>query len=142
MSFKFKNIDALQRDTEIEGTTGTPLGLAGGITLNLLCASDANPRWKTGGEKFRAELRRLGRANASEDRVKKFLAEEFAKMFVIGWEGVLNADDDQPVPLTKESCVAFLLAADDAIPAIQEIVYDSKNFRGQRIEAIVEAGKS
>ena len=139
--FKFGNIDDLKRSRDIEGETGTEVALKGGIKFQLLCASDANPAWKQHGEAFRAELRRLSRAGASDDRVKKYLARELTRMFVKGWEDVVDIEG-HPIPFTKEACEAFLVEADDAIPVVQEIVYDTQNFRGQRIEAIVEAGKA
>ena len=139
--FRFGNIEDLKRNRDIEGEAGTEVALRGGIKLRLLCASDANPRWKQYGEAFRAELRRLSRAGASDDRVKKYLAEQLTRIFVKDWEGVVDTDG-HPIPFTKEASEAFLIEADDAIPAIQEIVYDTQNFRGQRIEAIVEAAKN
>lgn len=139
--FKFGNIDDLKRNRDIEGETGTEVALRGGIKLRLLCATDANPAWKQHGEAFRNELRRLARAGASDERVKKYLAHELTRLFVKGWEGVMDTEGNA-IPWTKEACEAFLVEADDAIPAIQDIVYDTQNFRGQRIEAIVEAGKA
>lgn len=134
-NFRFKNIDKLKRNRDIEGITGTELGLGAGITLTVLCASDANPRWRQFGDDYTAEVRRLIKAKASEDRVKKFQAAEFARLFVIAWEGVVDADDN-PIPMTLEACTAFLYEADDAIPAIQETVFETKFFRGQRVEAV------
>ena len=134
--FNFKNIDSQKRNREIEGTTGAELGLAGGVTLQVLAATDANPRWKQFGDDYLAEVRRLVRAKASDERVKAFQADQFAKLFVIGWD-VLNADDDSPIPLTYEACVAYLMESDDAIPAIQAMVFENQNFRGARIEAVV-----
>lgn len=134
--FKFKNIDQQKRNREIEGVTGTELGLAGGITLMVLAATDANPRWKQFGQAYRDEVGRLIRAKASDERVKAFQADHFSRMFVIGWD-VLDADSDRPIPLTHEACVEFLLESDDAIPAIQATVFENQNFRGARIEALV-----
>ena len=41
-----------------------------------------------------------------------------------------------------EAGEAFLLAADDAYAAVDAIVYETKNFRGQRIEAVVDEVKN
>lgn len=135
--FKFKNIDQQKRNREIEGVTGAELGLAGDITLMVLAATDANPRWKQFGETYANEIRRLVRAKASDGRVKAFQAKEFAKLFIIAWD-VKDAETDQDIPLTPEACEAFLLESDDAIPAIQAMVFETQNFRGARIEAISE----
>lgn len=134
-SFKFKNIDKQKRNRDIEGVVGTELGLAGGVTLQVLAATDANPRWKQFGQDYLDEVKRLIRAKASDERVKAFQADQFARIFVIGWD-VLDAEDDSPIPLTYEACVAYLMESDDAIPAIQATVFDNQNFRGARIEAI------
>ena len=145
MARKFKNIDQLQRNREIEGIIGTPVGLPGGITLQVLCATDANPRWAANGEKFSAEVRRLSRANVPDDRTRKFLAEQFTRLFIIGWEGVKEDDGnggEVDVPFSADACVDFLLATDDALPALQQVVYDTKMFRGERIEIIANSLKN
>ena len=139
--FRFKGVDQQKRNRELEGVIGAELGLAGGITLRVLAATDANPRWKQFGQTYRDEVGRLIRAKASDERVKAFQAEHFARLFVIGWD-VLNEDDDRPIPLTHEACVDFLLESDDAIPAIQATVFENQNFRGARIEAIVNSAKN
>lgn len=137
MARKFKNIDQLQRNKEIEGTIGTPVGFPGGITLQVLAATDANPKWKAFGEKFSAEVRRMSRANVPDDKSRKYLAEQYALLFVIGWEGVFETDDsgnDVEVPFTHEAVVDFLMQTDDAIPGLQRVVFDTQMFRGERIE--------
>jgi hypothetical protein len=136
-AFKFRGIQKLQRNRDIE-RDGALLGI-GDVTLLVRAATDVNPAWRQFGDDFRAELRRLARANASEDRTKKFLAESFARMFVIGWpDPPIDDDSGQPVLFSTEACVAWLMQGDDQIPAIQGMVYDTQNFRGQRIEAIVD----
>lgn len=139
--FKFGNIKQLQRDREVEGTTGTQIHLRGGICITALCASDANPAWKKFGEDFLAELKRLSRANASDERVKEYLAAELTRLMVRNIEGVVD-EDGNAIPFSPEMSRQFLKEADDAIPALQNIVYDTQNFRGQRIEAIVESAKN
>jgi hypothetical protein len=137
--FKFKNTARLTRDRKIEGETGTEVGLAGGDTLWLLAATDANPRWEKWGDDYLNELRRLTRANASTDRVKEFLAEWYTRMFVLRWS--VAGEDGQPVPFSTEACEAYLMQTDDVIPAIQRTVFETQNFRGARIEVVVGEGK-
>ena len=141
MSWTFKGIKEQIRNREIEGVSGTPLGLAGGMTLMILCASDANPRYKMYGEAYRRQAASLRRAKASEEVQKAFFAKEFAKMFVASWD-VRDEETDEPIPCTKEAVEAFLLESDDAIPAILEVYGDTINFRGQRIEVVVAAAKN
>ena len=59
---------------QMAGEMGTEIGLPGGITLTVLAASDANPRWEARREKTQIELRRLNNANASAQRKTAFLA--------------------------------------------------------------------
>mgnify|MGYP000452750931 CR=1 FL=1 len=142
MGFQFKNIDSLKRNREIEGTVGTTIGFkASGIALQVLAASDANPRWRELGDNYVNEYRRLQRANAPEERIKKFLAENLTRIFIIGWSGVLDVDGNE-IPFTHEACVALLLEVDDIIPALLEVVSDNMKFRGARIEIISDQLKN
>jgi hypothetical protein len=75
MSYKFKNAQRLKRDRCIEGETGTEIGFPGGDMLWILAATDANPRWVRFGDDYINGLRRLHRANASDERVKTWQAE-------------------------------------------------------------------
>ena len=95
--FKFGNIDHLKRDLKIEGETGTELGIEGGITLVVLAATEANPRWKARGEQVRAELNRLSNARADSKRVRDYLAGIYAECIVIGWRGVVDAEGREHV---------------------------------------------
>ena len=137
----FGNIDKLKRDRAVEGGEGTEIGFEGGITLVVLCASDANPAWKRYGDDFLAELRRLNRAHASEERVRRFLAEQYARLLVKDWRGVVDPQGHD-LPFSRDLCVELLYETDDILPALQALVHDSKNFRGQRIEAVIEAAKN
>lgn len=142
MGFQFKNIQSLKRNREIEGTIGTTIGFrSSGIALQVLAASDANPRWREFGESYTNEYRRLQRANASEERLNKFLAENLTKLFVVGWTGVRDEGDNE-VPFTREACVELLLATDDVVPALLEVVSDNMKFRGARIEIISDELKN
>ncbi len=135
MAYEFDNIEELQRKPEIE-SEGTELGLAGGITLIVRAASDANPLWRAQSDKIAKEIRRLRNARATNARVKSFLAPKYAQLLVKDWRGVKSKGIE--IPYSAEACTAFLLAADDAYAAVDEIVWDTQNFRGERVEAIVE----
>lgn len=139
-SYTFDGIEPMQRNRDIEGEKGTELGLPGGITLTVLAASDANPRWRNRGDEIRAELNRLTNARASAERIRAYLARIYADCIVIGWAGVKAKG--VAIPYSPEACAAFLRQADDAYAIVDNVVYDTKNFRGARIEATVEAAKN
>ncbi len=142
MTFNFKNIDSLKRNREIEGSIGTTIGFrSSGISLQVLAASDANPRWREFGDTYMNEFRRLQRANAPQERIDKFLAENLTRIFVKDWTGVLD-EAGNVVPFTQEACVALLLATDDIMPALLEVVSDNMKFRGARIEIIADELKN
>lgn len=134
--YQFDGIEPMQRNREIEGEKGAELGLPGGITLTVLAASDANPRWRNRGDEITAELNRLRNARAPSERTRKYLATIYSQCLVIGWKGVKSKGVE--VPFSPEACAAFLMAADDAYAAVDEVVYLTKNFRGARIEAVIE----
>lgn len=138
--YVFDNIESMQRNEEIEGKTGTELGLPGGITLTVLAASDANPRWRMRSEEIAAELRRLANARATPQRQREYLCKIYAECLVIGWRGVKSKGIE--IPFSVEACRAFLMAAFDAYNAVDAMVYETKNFRGQRVTAIVDAAKN
>lgn len=138
--YEFDNIKTMQRDRDIEGEKGTELGLPGGITLTVLAASDANPRWRNRSEEIASELNRLRNARATNDRVRRYLSRIYAECLVIGWAGVKSQGVD--LPYSVEACTAFLRKADDAYAAVDNVVYDTKNYRGQRLEAVVEQAKN
>ena len=138
--YEFDGIAVMQRDREIEGEKGTELGLPGGITFQVLAASDANPRWRNRSEEITAELNRLRNARADNVRVRRYLTRIYAECLVIGWKGVKSKGVE--IPFSVEACTAFLRQADDAYAAIDGVVYDSKNYRGARIEAVIEEAKN
>ena len=138
--YVFDNIDDLKRNREIEGETGTELGLPGDRTLIVLAASDANPRWRQQSEQILNELGRLRNARASSERVRAFLARKYAETLIKDWRGITS--NGTPIPFSPEACTAFLLAADDAYAAVDAVVYETKNFRGSRIEAVVGEAKN
>lgn len=142
MGFQFKNIDSLKRNREIEGVIGTTIGFrSSGIALQVLAASDANSRWREFGDNYLNEFRRLQRADAPQERINKFLAENLTRMFVIGWTGVFDQDGNE-VPFGHEACVALLLETDDIIPALLEVVSDNMKYRGARIEIVSDELKN
>lgn len=137
--YVFDNVESMLRDKDIEGRTGTELGLPNGSTLIVLCASDANPRWRMRSEEINNELRRLKNAGAPNEKVRHWLAGKFAECLVIGWRDVTSKG--VAVPFSVEACAAYLRKVDDAYAAVDAMVWDTKNYRGQRIEAVVaEAG--
>lgn len=138
--YQFDNIAPMQRNREIEGEKGTELGLPGGITLTVLAASDGNPRWRNRSDEIAAELNRLRNARAPGERVRKYLSTIYSQCLVIGWSGVKSKGVQ--IPFSAEACAAFLMAADDAYAILDGVVYESKNYRGARIEATVEAAKN
>ena len=135
--YEFGNVDHLKRDLAIEGETGTELGLEGGITLIVLAATDANTRWKARREQVRAELNRLTNAKADAKRSRDYLAGVYADTIVKDWRGVMDKAGNA-IPFSRDACKALLVQVDDAFTAVDAIIYDTKNFRGARIEAIVE----
>lgn len=139
MSFKFKNASLLKRNRKIEGEEGTEIGFNGGDTLWILAATDANPRWVRFGDEYINGLRRLTRANASDERVKTYQVEWFTRLFVLRWD--VKGENDEPIPFSAEACAAYLAETDDVVPAIQKTAFDNTNFRGDRIEAVVHEGK-
>lgn len=140
VKYTFDNIEALQRNRDIEGEKGTEIGLPGGITLTVLAASDANPRWAKRSGQIRNELRRLEAALAPPERQRAYLSRIYAECLVKDWRGVKS--DGVEVPYSVEACAAFLKLADDAFSAIDQVVYDTKMFRGERVEIAVEQGKA
>lgn len=139
MTYNFKNADRLKRNRTIEGETGTEIGFPGGDVLWVLAATDANLRWVKFGDEYINGLRRLQRANASDERVKAYQAEWFTNLFVLRWD--VKAEGDEPVPFSRDACRAYLMETDDVIPAIQQTAFNNQNFRGDKIEVAVDEGK-
>jgi hypothetical protein len=151
-NYKFGNIDHLKRNKDIEGETGTELGIEGtNITLITLAATDNNVRWRSVRQRVSAELRRLGNAKAPDEKTREYLAGVYSEALVIGWyslddkgeklNGIAGADGEL-IPFSKEACKQFLMEAFDAYTALEAVVYESKNFRGQRVEVAIEQGKA
>ena len=138
--YVFDDVDSMMRDRDIEGKSGTELGLPNGSTLIVLCASDANPRWKTRSMEISNELGRLRNAGADNRRVREWLSRIFAECLVIDWRNVKGGGVD--IPFSVEACTAYLRKVDDAYEAVDRIVWETKNFRGQRIKAVVAEGNA
>jgi len=136
--FRFRNIKKSQRNRDIEGVTGTELGLPDGVKLQVLCMSDANPRWVEFGDDYTAEVNRLTRAGASPKRQKQFFDEWLPRLFVIGWRDIPGENDDD-VPFSLDACQSYFRQSDDAYLAVLDLVRDTKNFRGARAQAVRES---
>lgn len=132
--YVFDGIEEMQRNRDIE-REGTELGLPGNRTLIVRAASDANPLWRAQSEQIGNELRRLANARAPTERVRAYLAGRFAELLVRDWKGIKSHGVE--IPYSVEACKAFLIAADDAYAAVDKMVWENTNFRGQRVEAIV-----
>ena len=137
--FIFDDIADMQRNRELE-KDGIEIGLPGNRTLIVRAASDANPLWRTRSEQVGNELRRLSNAKAPPERTRAYLAGVYAELLVKDWRGITGRG--VPIPYSVEAGKAFLLAADDAYAAVDAIVFDNKNFRAQRVEAIVDEVKN
>jgi hypothetical protein len=139
MDYQFDNIEEMQRKRDIEAE-GIELGLPGDITLVVRAASDANPAWRAASTAIGKELRRLRNARATNEELRRYLAPQYARHLVKDWRGVMSKGID--VPFSVEACTAFLLAADDAYAAVDQIVYDTLNFRAARVDTIIEHAKN
>ncbi len=138
--YVFDNIEAMLRVPEIEGKTGTELGIGGGMTLQVLAASDNNPRWRMRSEEINNTWTQLKNAKAEPKRQRHWWAAIYAECLVIGWKGVKSHGVE--LDFSVEACTAFLRKVDDAYAAVDAMVFDTKNFRGQRIIAVAaEASK-
>lgn len=135
-TFKFDNIDQLQRRRDIE-CNGVRLGLPGDIELIVRAASDANPLWKAQSERINAQLRAFVTARAGEGEIRAYLARKFAELLVKDWPKAPKANGE-PVPFSVDACEAFLLQADDAFAALDGMVWETKNFRTTMVTAVIE----
>jgi hypothetical protein len=137
--FVFDNIEEMQRNRALE-KDGIEIGLPGNRVLIVRAASDANPQWRARSEQIGNELRRMQNAKAPPERVRAYLARIYAELLVKDWRGVTA--HGVAIPYSVDAGAAFLLAADDAYAAVDQIVYDTKNFRSTRIDAILEEVKN
>jgi hypothetical protein len=153
MARKFSNIDDLKRDREIEGVTGINLRISDDIFLQVRAATDANPAWRDKAPKVLKEIKRLDNDGAPDEMIKKKFAELYAEALVCGWHGGIDQDgrlkpggprdeNGDLVPFGREACVDFLLQADDAVRAIDQHCYETRNFRIARAEKIVAEVKN
>lgn len=135
---EFDDIEDFQRNREIEAE-GTIIGFSGGRWIKVAAASDANPKWRARGEKILAEMNRLRNAKASPERIRAFLAKHYAECLGRDWGGWKSKGVE--IPYSDEAFTALMIKGDDVYATIDQIVFETKNFRGQRIEAIVDEGK-
>lgn len=142
--FEFDDIERLQRRPDIEGKEGTVVDFPDAPDgtrrwMRVLAATDKNPKWKAQSEILGRELTRLRNAEASLQRIRDFLAQKFAECCVIEWGGWKSKGVE--IPLSVKACAALLRAADDVYDIVDGVVWESKNFRGERLKAVVdEAG--
>jgi hypothetical protein len=137
-SYEFDDIDDFKRSRDIE-EEGTIIGFAGERWIKVAAASDGNPAWRARSEKLTQELNRLRNAKAPNEKVRAFLAKAYAELLCRDWGGWKAGGTD--LPFSREACEALLIAADDVYAAIDQVVWDTKNFRGARIEVTVDQGK-
>lgn len=139
MDYEFDDVEDLQRNRKLE-EEGTVVGFPGGRWIKVAAASDANPLWRAQSEKIANELGRLRNARAGADRVRAFLSKKYAELLGRDWGGWTAKGVE--LPYSKEAFEALLLKADDVYAAVDAIVFETKNYRGARIEAVVEAAKN
>jgi len=138
--YDFDDVGDLQRNLEIEGKTGTPVFFPGDRWIQVLAASDANPKWLARRKIVEEGTRRLANAEANNRRYRAFIVPHLAEALCIGWGGWKVSGVE--IEFSTEACKALLLKADDVYTAILQIVYDDKKFRGDRIEVLTrEAGE-
>lgn len=138
--YSFDDIDDLQRKRDIEGKTGTPIYFPGERWIQVLAASDANPKWLARRKIIAEGTRRLANAEANDGRYRAFIVPHIAEALCIGWGGwKVNGVE---IEFSTEACKALLLKADDVYAAVTQVMYDDKKFRGDRIEVLTkEAGE-
>lgn len=151
--FNFSNIGELKRQREIEGTIGIHVRYTDEIFLHVLAISDANPRWLAKSQPAFDEINRLTNRGESDDKINHRLCQLLQEAVVLGWHGGFDDDGNQKpggprdddgrfVPYTPESCIAFLMQADDVVADLQVRCKRTQNFRVQRAKAIVETIKN
>lgn len=151
--FTFSNIDELKRNREIEGTVGIHVKYTDEIFLHVLAISDANPRWTEKAKKAFDELNRLTNIGAPDSQREERFARLLAETVVLNWHGGIDDGgnfkpggprdaDGRFVPFTPEACVAFLVQADDIVEDLLTRCRETRNFRVQRAQAIVEQVKN
>ncbi|MBX9943480.1 MAG: hypothetical protein K2Y40_05320 [Reyranella sp.] len=131
---KFDDVDELKRERDIEGEIGVFLRITDHIFLNVLCQSDANPRYRELGPKRFKELRRQANAKATPEDLTARWAELFTDCMVIGWEGVTA--NGQDVPFTRANCVAWIIQHPRVIKVLDTFTEDETNFRRNRANDI------
>jgi hypothetical protein len=138
--YQFDEIEDFQRNREIEGKTGAIFGWPGDRWMRVLAATDANSRWRSRQQKITAEVNRLRNANASPQQLREYLARQYAECLVIDWGGWKSHGVD--IPFSVDACTALLTVADDVFAVIDNSVYETKLFRGARIEAVADELKN
>ncbi len=138
--YSFDDLDALQRQRDIEGKTGTRLDFPG-----IAGSSCWRPptRTRNGWRDARSSPRAPGdsaNAEANDGRYRAFIVPHIAEALCIGWGGWKN--NGVEIEFSAEACKALLLKADDVYAAVSAVMFDDKKFRGDRIEVLTkEAGE-
>lgn len=139
--YSFDDIDELQRNREIEGKTGTPIYFPGERFIQVLAATDANPKWMARRKIIADGTRRLANAEAGDNRYRAFIVPHIAECLCIGWGGWKVGGVE--IEFSTEACKALLMKADDVYAAVVQVMNNDKMFRGARIEAVTkQAGES
>lgn len=136
--YEFDDIADLKRNRDLEAD-GIMVHFPGDRWIKVAAATDANPMWKARREKLLNELGRLRNAKAPEATIRAFLAHAFAELCGRDWGNWRSGGVD--LPYSREAFEALLLSADDVYSTIDQVVWDTKNFRGARVEAVVDLGK-
>ncbi len=117
-TIEFDDIEDLRRNREIEGDR-QHLGWPGDRWLQVLAATDANPRWRARQQKITAEINRLCNANAPRAKLRAYLAQQYAECLVIEWGGWKS--NGVEIPHSTEAATALLLvSADDVFSVLDD----------------------
>ncbi len=138
--YNFANSAEYKRKRDIEAE-GTPLYLSHDRVMIIRAATDANPAWATQSEKFWNEIRRLSNQKASNDVVRKYVGQKMASLLVKDWSNFKDEETGIVIPFSVDACVAMFEDMEDVYDLVWDMVTNSKNFRGDRIEGIVEEVK-
>lgn len=137
--YEFDDISDLQRQRDLE-SDGIIVHFPGDRWIKVAAATDANPQWAARQEALMNELGRLRNAKAPSKTIREFLARNFADLCGRDWGGWRSGSVE--IPYSREAFKALLLSADDVYATIDQVVWDTKNYRGARIEAAITQGNA
>ena len=139
IEFEVDDIEELQRKPEIEGKIGTPLYFSGERSLQVLAATEHNPKWMARRKIIMEGWRRLVNQGAKPARVREFLSPHLAEALIIGCSGWKSKGVE--IPYSPEFGRYLMLNADDAYASVFQIMDDTTRFRGEQLEVVVDEGK-